>query len=163
MKLLNISILIMSLASFAGAEDQQRAGDLGKAPVQTTKKAEAISGLVKDAPVAARDHAFLVKDEVVLVQGNQKFVIPVKSITGVSYSAVNVLSISVSPSPLTEVPSPPLLVKTKDRYVGIVWTDKSETNGVILRVGIGEYWGFMNGLEAAGIRAVNSDVVSIIK
>ncbi len=163
MKLLSVSVLIASLASFAGAENQPKAGDLGNTPGKTVVRAEASSGQATISSSPIRDHAFVVKDEVVLVQANQKLVIPVKSIKGVSYSAVNIFSISVSPSPLTEVADAPTLVKTKDHLVGIVWADKSETSGVVLKVGIGEYWGFMNALQAAGIRAVNADVVSIIK
>jgi hypothetical protein len=148
MKLLNMSVLIVALASLAGAENQPKTGDYEKAPSKTI--------------VAANDHAF-VKNEVVLTQGQQTFVIPMKSITGVSTTAANLLYLSVSPAPLTKVPSPPLLVKTKDHYVGIVWKDKSQTRGVVVKVGIGEYWGFMNALEAAGIKAVNSDALSIAR
>jgi hypothetical protein len=168
MKLLNVSVLIIALASLAGAGNQPRAGDFEKAPGKTIVNAG--SGLssnptregIAEGVTIANDHAF-VKNEVVLVQGQQRFVIPMKSITGVSYTAANLLYLNVSASPLTEVPSPALLVKTKDHYVGIVWKDKSQTRRVVVKVGIGEYGGFMNALEAAGIKAVNSDALSIAK
>ena len=163
MKLLNISVSIVALASFAGAENQPKAADVGTASVKTAAKAETSSGQATIGSSPIRDHAIVVKDEVVLVQGNQNFVIPVKSIMAVSYSAVNILSISVSASPLTAAPDPPTLVKTKDHLVGIVWTDKAETSGVVVKVGMGEYSGFMKALKSAGVRAVNGDVVSIIR
>jgi hypothetical protein len=163
MKLLCATVLIVLLASFAVAESLPKPGDVGKSPVNTVIEAEASSGQATISSSPIRNHAFVVKDEVVLVQGDNRLVIPLKSITAVSYSAVNILSISVSPTPLTEAPIPPTLLKTKDHLVGIVWTDKSETRGVVVKVAIGEYWGFMNGLQSAGIKPVNSDVVSIIK
>jgi hypothetical protein len=67
------------------------------------------------------------KDQVVLVQGKQRFVIPVKSITEVSYgndvhrrvgAAVGVALVTFGIGALM------LLVKTKKHYVGIVWGDK---------------------------------------
>jgi hypothetical protein len=160
MKLLSVSVLIITLASLAGAESLPKTGDFEKAPGKTIVNAG--SGIAKGVTIAANDHAF-VKNEVVLVQGQQRFVIPMKSITGVSYSAANLLYLSVSASPLTQAPSHPLLVKTKDHYLGIVWKDKSQTRRVVVKVGVGEYWRFMNALEAAGIKAVNSDALSIAR
>ncbi len=70
---------------------------------------------------------FVSKDEVVLVQGKQRFVIPVKDITEVSYGndvhrrvglAAGVAVLTLGVGALL------LLVKTKKHYVGIVWTDK---------------------------------------
>src|SRR5260370_25763586 len=70
---------------------------------------------------------FVSKDEVVLVQGKQRFVIPVKNITEVSYgndvhrrvgAAVGVALVTFGIGALM------LLVKTKKHYVGIVWADK---------------------------------------
>ncbi len=67
------------------------------------------------------------KDEVILVQGKQRFVIPVKSINEVSYgndvhrrvgAAVGVALVTFGIGALM------LLVKTKKHYVGIVWSDK---------------------------------------
>lgn len=170
MKLLKLSALIIALASLAGAENQPKTGDFEGASVQAVLKAGSglssnpiREGMAKGVTIAASDHALVKKNEVVLVHGQQRFVIPVKSITGVSYTAANILYMSVSPSPLTQAPSPSQLVKTKDHYVGIVWKDKSQTKGVVVKVHIGEYWGFMNGLEAAGIKAVNADALSIAR
>ncbi len=172
MKLLCASVLILTLMSFVRAEDETRTVDLGKIPVKTvTVKVDASSGLAtisstttrevssQDVNIAANNHAFANRNEVVLLRDDQKVVIPVRNIVAVSYTAVNSVEISVSPSPLTEVPDPPTVVKTKDHLVGIVWTGKSETSGVVLKVGISEYWGFMTALEGVGIKAVNSDVV----
>src|SRR6266496_2254091 len=70
---------------------------------------------------------WVARDEVVLVQGKQRFVIPVKSITEVSYgndvhrrvgAAVGVALVTFGIGALM------LLVKTKKHYVGIVWADK---------------------------------------
>ena len=70
---------------------------------------------------------FVSKDEVVLVQGKQRFVIPVKNITEVSYgndvhrrvgAAVGVAVVTLGVGLML------LLVKTKKHYVGIVWGDK---------------------------------------
>jgi len=69
---------------------------------------------------------FVSKDEVVLVQGKQRFVIPVKDITEVSYgndvhrrvgAAVGVAMLTFGVGLML------LLVKTKKHYVGIVWAD----------------------------------------
>jgi len=127
---------------------------------------------------------FVSKDEVVLVQGKQRFVIPVKNITEVSYGndvhrrvglAAGVAVVTLGVGALL------LLVKTKKHYVGIVWVDKptatqtantsavtqtakaatTETpnkGGVIFKVGKGDYRGFMASIEGvAGIKAVNAD------
>jgi len=118
------------------------------------------------------------KDEVVLVQGKHRFVIPVKNITEVSYgsdvyrrvgTAVGVAMMTLGFGALM------LLVKTKKHYVGIIWADKTaamETarsaditeasrltgigtvnrGGVVFKVGKGEYRGFMAAIEGvAGI------------
>jgi len=70
---------------------------------------------------------FVTKDEVVLVQGKQRFMIPVKDITEVSYGndvhrrvglAAGVAVVTLGIGALL------LLVKTKKHYVGIVWTNK---------------------------------------
>ncbi len=70
---------------------------------------------------------YVSKDEVVLVQGKQRFVIPVKSITEVSYgndvhrrvgAAVGVALVTFGIGALM------LLVKTKKHYVGIIWGEK---------------------------------------
>jgi hypothetical protein len=45
MKLLNISIFIVSLASFAGAKSLPKAGDLGNTPAKTVVKAHTGSRL----------------------------------------------------------------------------------------------------------------------
>src|SRR5438309_1163892 len=66
MRLLGVSIFLVSLVSFA-AENPPRTEGLGTAPVMSGSSLN-------------RDHAFVVKDEVVLVQTNQKLVIPLKSI-----------------------------------------------------------------------------------
>src|SRR5205814_10099495 len=117
-------------------------------------------------------------------QGKQRFAIPVKNITEVSYgndvhrrvgAAVGVAVVTLGIGALL------LLVKTKKHYVGIVWADKqavaetakaaaiTETSkvastetankgGVVFKVGKGEYRGFMAAIEGvAGIKAVNAD------
>ena len=114
---------------------------------------------------------FVSKDGVVLVQGKQRFTIPVKSITEVSYgndvhrrvgAAFGVAVFTLGIGALM------LLIKTKKHYVGIVWNDAnnlagSETpqkGGVIFKVGKGDYRGFMASIEGvAGIKAVNADLV----
>jgi hypothetical protein len=80
-------------------------------------------------PLSQHDklETFVSKDQVVLVQGKQRFVIPVKNITEVSYgndvhrrvgAAVGVAVVTLGIGALL------LLVKTKKHYVGIVWGDK---------------------------------------
>jgi hypothetical protein len=118
------------------------------------------------------------KDEVVLVQGKQRFVVPVKNITEVSYgndvhrrvgAAVGVGLVTLGIGALL------LLVKTKKHYVGIVWSDQptatgADTNavvanqasagkgGVVFKVGKGDYRGFLKALEGiTGKQAVNAD------
>ena len=110
---------------------------------------------------------YITKDEVVVVQGKQRFVIPVKNITEISYgndvhrrvgAAVGVGIVSFGLGALM------LLVKTKKHYVGVIWTDKNANNGetskggVVFKVGKGEYRGFMSALEGvSGLKAVNAD------
>jgi len=78
---------------------------------------------------------YVSKEEVVVVQGKKRFVIPVKLITEVSYgndvhrrvgAAVGVGIVTLGVGALL------LLVKTKKHYVGIIWGDKpleSAANG----------------------------------
>jgi hypothetical protein len=70
---------------------------------------------------------FVSKEEVVLVQGKQRFAIPVKNITEVSYgndvhrrvgAAIGVAAVTLGIGLML------LLVKTKKHYVGIVWGDR---------------------------------------
>jgi hypothetical protein len=112
MKLLNVTIQILALTSFAVAEDQPKAVDLGRAPAATSKKEVGVitpmeyqSGSLPLSQYATLN-TFVNKDEVVLVQGKQRFVIPVKDITEVSYA--------------NDVWEP----TTQKRYVGIVWSAK---------------------------------------
>ena len=139
-------------------------------------------------PLSQHDklNTFVSKDEVVLVQGKKRFVIPVKDITEVSYgndvhrrvgAAVGVAVLTLGVGLML------LLVKTKKHYVGIVWTDKpisteaakvavvattakgattdtAKKGGIVFKVGKGEYRGFMASIEGvAGIKAVNADAV----
>jgi hypothetical protein len=150
MRVYNVSVLVVALAAFAAAEDQPNKGVSEQAPVKTVTS-------------AVNEHAFVNNQEVVVLQGQKRFVIPMKSITEVSYTAVNSVSISIGPSPLTEASSAPLMVKTKDHYVGIVWMDKSEPSGVVLKVGMAEFEGFMTVLEAAGIKPIDADELRITK
>ena len=156
MKLFTVSLLVLTLASFVLAEGQPKALDSEKASV----KSEVIG---TDVAVAAGDHALVNKDEVVLMQGQKRVVIAMKTITSVSSTAVNILSINVGASTLAEAPSTPLLVKSKDHYVGIVWTDKSRTGAVVVKISAGEYWPFVAALEAAGIKVVNADTLSVAR
>ena len=68
------------------------------------------------------------KDEVILDQGKQRFVIPVNDITEISYgndvhrrvgAAIGVAAVTLGIGLLM------LLVKTKKHYVGIVWTESA--------------------------------------
>ena len=159
MKLLNVSIVILALTSFAVAEIQPKAVDLGRAPSATSKKEAGVMTPMEyqggSLPLSQNDKldTFVSKDEVVLVQGKQRFVIPVKDITEVSY-ANNVWE------PTTE-----------KRYFGIVWSAKrgAQANsnaattgkgGIIFKVGKYDYRGFMAAMEGvAGIKTVNADAV----
>ncbi len=112
---------------------------------------------------------WVAKDEVVIVQGKKRFVIPVKNITEISYgndvhrrvgAAVGVGVVSFGLGALM------LLVKTKKHYVGVIWTDKTAANGetskggVVFKVGKGDYRGFMSALEGvSGLKAVSADTV----
>lgn len=126
---------------------------------------------------------YVSKDEVVLVQGKQRFAVPVKDITEVSYgndvhrrvgAAVGVGLVTLGVGALL------LLVKTKKHYVGVVWTDASEATevvegsgvsntalarssgkgGVVFKVGKGDYRGFISALEGmTGKHAINADAV----
>jgi hypothetical protein len=104
-----------------------------------------------------------------LTQGKKKFTIPVKDMTEVSYgndvhrrvsAAVGVGVFTLGIGALL------LLVKTKKHYVGVVWADKSQSQGetpkkggVVFKVGKGDYRGFLAALEGmSGLKAVNADV-----
>ncbi len=129
------------------------------------------------------------KESVVIVQGKQRYVVPIKSITEISYgndvhrrvgAAVGVGMVTLGIGALL------LLVKTKKHYVGIVWAEPGATpgtnagvangappatssgtaagsagkGGVVFKVGKGEYRGFMTALEGmTGLKAVNADAV----
>ena len=99
-------------------------------------------------PLSQHDtlNTFVNKDEVVLVQGKQRFVIAVRDITEVSYG--------------NNVWEP----KTEKRYVGIVWSANpplSNSGGIIFKVGKGDYRGFIASIEGvARIKAVTDAVGS---
>lgn len=102
-----------------------------------------------------------------MLQGKQRFVVPVKSINEISYgndvhrrvgAAIGVAVVTFGIGALM------LLIKTKKHYVGMVWTDVAKTGadgakgGVVFKVGKGEYRGFMTALEGVtGVKATNAD------
>jgi hypothetical protein len=118
------------------------------------------------------------KDNVVVIQGKQRHVIPVASISEISYgndvhrrvgAAVGVGLVTLGIGALL------LLVKTKKHYVGLVWAEAGTATatgvtgngateggkgGIVFKVGKGEYRGFMTALEGmTGKKAVNADAV----
>ena len=124
------------------------------------------------------------KNSIVIVQGKEREVVPVKSITEVSYgndvhrrvgAAVGVGVVTLGVGALL------LLVKTKKHYVGMVWQEPGAATaampgsavpgsapgsgaagkgGVVFKVGKGDYRGFMTALEGmTGLKAVNADAV----
>lgn len=115
---------------------------------------------------------YVAKDQVVMVQGKQRFMVPVASITEVSYgndvhrrvgAAIGVGAVTLGLGALM------LLVKTKKHYVGMTWLDapnngsgngSESKGGVVFKVGKGDYRGFMTALEGVtGKKAVNADLV----
>lgn len=127
---------------------------------------------------------YVAKDQIVLVQGNARFVVPVASVTEVSYgndvhrrvgAAIGVATVTLGIGLLM------LLVKTKKHYVGLVWADPNgapetiqaeaagsglpaknddKKGGVVFKVGKGDYRGFMTALEGVtGKKAINADAV----
>ena len=107
--------------------------------------------------------------DVLFDQGKQHFVVPMKSITEVSYgsdvhrrvgAAIGLAVVSLGVGALM------LLAKTKKHYVGMTWldpatADKPESKGgIVFKVGKGDYRGFMTALEGkTGLKAVNADAV----
>ena len=99
---------------------------------------------------------------VFITQKKEKHIIPVKSITELSYgndvhrrvgAAVGVGIMTLGVGALLA------LSKTKKHYVGITWDDKSTSKGgVVFKIGKGEYRGFLVALEGmTGLKAVNAD------
>lgn len=108
----------------------------------------------------------ILKDSILITQGKQKFEVPSKAITEISYGndvhrrvgaavGVGILTLGIG--------AMLLLVKTKKHYVGVVWdqakaTGTPEKGGVVFKVGKGEYRGFIAALEGlTGKKAVNTD------
>src|SRR5260370_24115830 len=106
-------------------------------------------------------------DSVVFSQGGERFEIPAKSITEVSYGAdvhrrvgeaigVGVLTLGIG--------AMLLLVKTKKHYVGMTWLDKGkdgateQKGGGGVQVGKGDYRGVMNALgRKTGLKGGHTD------
>lgn len=99
------------------------------------------------------------ENEVVLVQGKQRFAIPVKAVA-------EVLDGNAVPSRVgAATGSAVLATGAKNRsagdltVVGIVWKDAEKKNGVVLRVDKGDFPAFVSALETVtGLKATNTDV-----
>jgi hypothetical protein len=108
----------------------------------------------------------MLQDSLTLSQGKTNQVIPVKSVTEISYgddvnrrvgAAIGLAGVSLGIGAFL------LLAKTKKHYVGLTWSnpaDQAGKGGVVFKVGKGEYRGFLTALEGmTGLKAVNADTV----
>jgi hypothetical protein len=98
------------------------------------------------------------ENEVVLVQGKQRFAIPVKAVA-------EVLDGSAVPTRVgTVTGSAVLAAGTKNQsagnltVVGIIWTAADKKDGVVLRVDKGDFPNFVSALESVtGLKTTNTD------
>jgi hypothetical protein len=104
------------------------------------------------------------KESVIVLQGKQRFSVPVAAISEISYgndvhrrvgAAVGVGIVTLGVGALLA------LAKTKKHYVGITWEGAAAEHvngGVVFKVGKGEYRGFIAALEGlTGKKAVDAD------
>lgn len=98
------------------------------------------------------------ENEVVLVQGKQRFAIPVKAVAQVLdgdgvHSRVGTATGMVIPAAGTKNQSAGNLTD-----VGIVWTGGGKKNGVVLRLDKGDFPAFVSALETVtGLKATGAD------
>ncbi len=103
--------------------------------------------------------AYVNEKEIVLVQSKQRFAIPVKAVTEISYgstvhSRVGMATGTTIASTVTKGQSPAKLT-----IAGIIWTVDKKKGGVVLRIDKGDFSGFMGALQTVtGLRALNTDV-----
>jgi hypothetical protein len=103
--------------------------------------------------------AYVNEKEIVVVQSKQRFAIPVKAVTEVSYG--NAVHSRVGQA--TGITG--LAAGTKNQsasnptVVGIEWTAATGKSGIVLRVDKGDFSGCMQALETVtGLKAIDADV-----
>jgi hypothetical protein len=102
--------------------------------------------------------AYVNRNEVVLVQGKQRFAIPVKAVAQVLEG--NAVQASVGKATGSAVLATGMKNQSAGNLtiVGIVWSDPEKKNGVVLRVDKGDFPAFVSALESVtGLKATVTD------
>jgi hypothetical protein len=129
--------------------NSELAGDVKEDGVMSFAKYEGGSLSLKPNKVTT----YVNENEVVLVQGKQRFAIPVKAVAQVLDG--NGVHARVGTATGTAIPTTGAKNLT---VVGIVWTDGEKKNGVVLRVDKGDFPAFVSALETVtGLKAANAD------
>jgi hypothetical protein len=134
--------------------NSELAGDVKEDGVMSFARYEGGSFSLKQNKVTA----YVNENEVVLVQGKQRFAIPVKAVaeildgSGVQSRIGATTGVAVLTAGAKNQSAGNLTV------VGIIWKDPEKKNGVVLRVDKGDFPTFVRALETVtGLKAANAD------
>jgi hypothetical protein len=131
--------------------NSELAGDTKEDGVLSFARYEAGSFSLK----ANRVSTYVNEHDVVLVQGKQRFAIPVQAIAEVlDGNGVPAQVNSATGTSIASTGKP----TANPTLVGIVWTDAGKKNAIVLRVDKGDFATFVSSLESVtGLKATNTD------
>jgi len=133
--------------------NSELAGDVKEDGVMSFAKYEGGSLSLKPNRVTT----YVNQNEIVVIQGKQRFAIPVKAVAQVLDGNAAPASVGTA----TGLTIPTTAAKNQSAnltLVGIVWADADKKNGVVLRVDKGDFPTFVSALESVtGLKALNAD------
>ncbi len=106
----------------------------------------------------AKATTYVNRKEVVMLQGKQRFAIPVKAVAEILEG--NAVHARVSATTGNGILTAGMKNQSPGNLtvIGIVWTDPEKKNGIVLRVDKGDFAAFVSALESVtGLKAVNTD------
>jgi hypothetical protein len=132
--------------------NSELAGDVKEDGVMSFAKYEGGSLTLKPNRVTT----YVNQNEIVVIQGKQRFAIPVKAVAQVLDGSTVPASMGTATG--TTIPTKPAKNQSANlTLVGIVWTDADKKNGLVLRVDKGDFEAFVSAVESVtGLKASNA-------